>query len=153
MGEDLRGGCGDMSLELYGEFTGYNTGPTMQIGLWLSNDAAHIKSARLAAAGGPEPLRNYVLAAIMVARPGDPPMLAWEAVLETPGGEDLIDWAQICFSLLYVDPDEQDLENAREYLRELMGSDYEPEESELWRVADNLIIKFVSDVALRGMRA
>jgi hypothetical protein len=104
----LRGGCDGMPLEPTGEFTGYNTAATMQVGLWISNDGEYIEAARHAAADGPKALRLYLLAAMLLAPPASAPWQTGEA-MTAAGGTDAVDWAQICYGLVFVKPDGEGL--------------------------------------------
>jgi hypothetical protein len=124
MGKDLRGGCDSMPLRWAGPWCGYNTGATMQVGLWIRNDGDHIAWARRHAHDGPVYLRQ-VLTSLMQDSYRDEkrqglaeemlslPASVWLAVLRSEGGADAIDWAQICFDLVYVEPDEQDMAAAQ----------------------------------------
>lgn len=151
MTQDLRGGCSDMTLDLTGAWTGYNTGPTMQVGLWINNDGEFIGAARVLAAQGTKGLQSWLMHVMSSADPDSAPGMTLTAVLEHQNGWMRIDWAQVCFSLLDRDPEEDDLKAAREYLEGLMGADYEPSEGELWRVAAQRIEDAATTVAMAGI--
>jgi hypothetical protein len=112
--DDIRGGCAGMPLELTGEFTGYNNGATMQVGLWIRNDGDYIAWARRHAYDGPFYLRQ-VLTSLMQDSYRDAkhrslpeemfdlPASVWLAAMRSEGGTESIDWAQIAHDLTSED--------------------------------------------------
>jgi hypothetical protein len=146
----LRGGCDGMPLILTGEFTGYNNGPTMQVGLWIANDSEYYEAARLSALDGPEELRLYLLAVMLDAPLGSAPWQVGEAMTDA-GGMDAVDWAQICYSLVFVEPDDEDLAEAKFALAARMGFEDTPGESETWELAYAMNQAQAERVALRGI--
>ena len=153
MSEDqFRGGCDGMPLQLTGAWTGYNTGATMQVGLWIANDGDHILWARRAAMEGPVSLRQALtglmrglyrdakhqgLAEEMLSLPAS----VWVAVLRSDGGPASIDWAQICFDLVYAEPDEQDM--ARE--------EWGVEDDTAWELAVRRREILAAEIAMTGV--
>lgn len=162
MDKGLRGGCDDMPLEPTGDWTGYNTGATMQVGLWIRNDGDHIHWARRHAHDGPVYLRQ-VLTSLMQdsfqdewVRQGQPeemlstPASVWLAVTRSEGGPDAIDWAQICYGLVLVEPDEHDLAAAQ---RDIYGTpdEYRLNDDTAWSLAYRRRSEAASAIAMTGV--
>jgi hypothetical protein len=126
MAKGLRGTCDGMPLELTGEFTGYNNGATMQVGLWITNDGEHIELARQAAFDGPASLRE-VLTNLLQGSQEPRIVLTFYAAMNASGGFDSIDWAQLTYSLVFVEPSDEDLAAERSWLQ--------ADEAEIWKSA------------------
>ncbi len=151
MGDALRGGCDGLPLTLTGGWTGYNNGPTMQVGLWIRNDGEYIDWARRHALEGPVYLRQVLSSLMEDAPAGTAPDLAWQAASESGGLID-VDWAQICYDLVFAEPDDEDLREARFALMARMGFQDSPGESEIWELAYTLNREAAERVAMRGIR-
>lgn len=116
---DIRGGLGDDApLALTGEFTGYNNGATMQVGLWIANDSEHYHFARtVIATRGAAGLAEYLTGVMRRAARSSAPGLAHGAAAESEGGLASVDWAQIACDLLGDEPSDAELVAAHAELR------------------------------------
>jgi len=142
-------------LELTGDFDGYNNAATMQIGLWINNDAEYIKMARhYAVHNGPERLALrllHILADDWHNRPGSAAAAVYGLFQNFTLDEDSIDWAQICYSLVLTEPDDKDLDWARRMLAARPDSVGTPGEAEVWKHAYALNATAAEWIALRGI--
>jgi hypothetical protein len=148
----LRGGCDDTPLDLTGEFTGYNNGATMQVGLWITNDGEHIEAARRAASNGPQALKDHLVPVMRDAPFPSAAHSTWDAAVASGGGIPAVDWAQICFDLVFVEPDDEDLAAAGRELAARYGFQDPPSYSEIWERAYTLNQEAAERVATRGIQ-
>lgn len=97
-------------IELNGPYTGYNNGPTMQVGLWITNDGAEIEKARaVAREGGPDGLQDHLSHRIRNWHTADNADLVRgvDYRLSDRDLDEVIDWAQVAYALLFSREDEQ----------------------------------------------
>jgi hypothetical protein len=101
---DLRGGCAGLPVGLHGEFTGYNNGPTMQVGLWITNDGEHYSMAWHHALNyGPAGLAHrllHILADSLHNRPGSAAAQVYDLFQKGIYRKEEIDWVQIAHALI-----------------------------------------------------
>jgi hypothetical protein len=126
-GLDIRGGCASHPVGMAGQYTGYNTPATEQVGLWIRNDAEYIDVARrYAEEHGPERLAGrllHIMANDWHNRPGSAAAAAYHRFQKGELSEEAIDWAQIAYDLIGDEPDQDDLDRAAEIAEEQYGAD------------------------------
>jgi hypothetical protein len=161
-GIDIRGGCQGMPLELTGEWTGYNNGATMQVGLWIANDGEYIDWARRHAQEGPFYLRQ-VLTSLMKGMYRDEtrnelvegnlslPASVWLAVTRSQGGSPAIDWAQITYDLAGSEPDEAEIAAAAKDVAEAL-EEFGVEDDTAWELAVRRREALAREIAMRGVQ-
>lgn len=159
---DLRGGCDGMPLELTGEWTGYNNGATMQVGLWIANDGERIDWARRHALEGPFYLRQVLLGLMrdsyrdetrheLVEENLSLPALVWLAATRSEGGTASIDWAQITYDLVGSEPDEAEIAAAAKDVTEAL-EEFGVEDDTAWGLAVRRREAVAREIAMRGVK-
>jgi len=148
---DLRGGCSGMPLEMTGEWTGYNNGATMQVGLWIRNDGEHIGTARAAALEGPQALRECLTGLMTFAVPYAPAAhQAGQAAGRSKGGWSSIDWAQITYDLVGSEPDDDEIAAAAKDIAEAL-EEFGVEDDTPWELAVRRREAVAREIAMRGV--
>lgn len=149
MATSLRGTCDGMPLELTGEFTGYNNGATMQVGLWITNDGEHIGWARSQALSGPAHLRRELCRLLRDSQEPHIVLTFYAAMNASGGGFESIDWAQICFQLVFIEP------NALQLLLTEQKMQFEtgdwPRPGAVWAQACRQNEAAAAELAMRGV--
>lgn len=154
---DMRGGCGHLPLELTGDWTGYNNGPTKEVGLWIRHDGERIKQARRAAVQeGPHGLALHLTAimaqSFLQAGEDEQPGAVFKAMDAVEYQGQKVDWSQIAYDLVGDEPDDDDLDAARDDLNDKRtGGDYASDE-EVFEVAARRRETWAREVALGGAR-
>lgn len=154
---DIRGGLpADAPLELRGEFTGYNNGPTCQVGLWIANDSEYIQQAQfIATAHGPERLARrllHVMANDWHNRPGSTASLTYDYFQDGSHDKERIDWAQIAYALIDDEPDEEEIAAAQRDLDEAREEFGLGDDDTAWSLAQRRRAERVARWVLRGER-
>jgi hypothetical protein len=125
-GLDIRGGCAGHPICLAGQYNGYNTPATEQVGLWIRDDAEYVDVARRSAKEhGSERLAwrlLHIMANDWHNRPGSAAAAAYHCFQRGELGEETIDWAQIAYVLIGEEPDQDDLDRAAEIAEERYGA-------------------------------
>lgn len=97
-----------------GSFAGFNSDATMQLGLWIMNDAPNrAGAARVAADRGAYGLRDHLFSLIRTSERQGAGAAAWAAAVRSHGGPGSVDWAQLVYALTESEPTGEDVAAAR----------------------------------------
>lgn len=161
---NIRGGLPvDAPLELTGEFTGYSTGATMQIGLWIRNDSDYIRGAHnWAELSGTRPMAEYLIKILRRSGRYSPPGQTFWAVqsdetLRTQREVDMalferVDWAQIAYDLIGSEPTDEELALAQRDIGEGVGEFGMGDEDSAFTLASRRRAERVRRWVLEGQR-